>query len=87
MRSFGPGGLIVIKVGVLGAKGRMGSEVCRAVEGAADMELVAAVDQGDALEALTAADAVVDFTYPGVVMDPALVRRARRARRRRHLRL
>jgi 4-hydroxy-tetrahydrodipicolinate reductase len=59
----------VIKVGVLGAKGRMGSEVCRAVEGAADMELVAAVDQGDSLDALTAADAVVDFTHPGVVMD------------------
>jgi 4-hydroxy-tetrahydrodipicolinate reductase len=59
----------VIKVGVLGAKGRMGSEVCRAVEGAADMELVAAVDQGDSLDALTAADAVVDFTHPGAVMD------------------
>lgn len=59
----------MIKVGVLGAKGRMGSEVCRAVEGAADMDLVAAVDQGDDLDALTAADVVVDFTHPGVVMD------------------
>jgi len=34
----------VIRVGVMGAGGRMGSEVCRAVAGAADMELVAAVD-------------------------------------------
>lgn len=59
----------MIKVGVLGARGRMGSEVCRAVQGADDMELVAAVDQGDALDALTAAEVVVDFTHPGVVMD------------------
>jgi len=59
----------VIKVGVLGARGRMGSEVCRAVEGAEDLELVAAVDQGDAREALTAADVVVDFTHPDAVMD------------------
>ncbi|MBW8483649.1 4-hydroxy-tetrahydrodipicolinate reductase [Actinomadura parmotrematis] len=58
-----------MKVAVLGARGRMGAEVCRAVEGADDMELVAAVDQGDALDALTAAEAVVDFTSPGVVMD------------------
>lgn len=59
----------MIKVGVLGARGRMGAEVCRAVEGAGDMELVAGVDQGDALEELTAAEVVVDFTHPGVVMD------------------
>ncbi|MEU8796947.1 4-hydroxy-tetrahydrodipicolinate reductase [Spirillospora sp. NPDC048819] len=59
----------MIKVGVLGARGRMGAEVCRAVQGAGDMELVAAVDQGDALDALTAAEVVVDFTHPGVVMD------------------
>lgn len=59
----------MIKVGVLGARGRMGSEACRAVESADDLELVAAVDQGDPLDALTAAEAVVDFTHPGVVMD------------------
>jgi 4-hydroxy-tetrahydrodipicolinate reductase len=34
------------KVGVVGAGGRMGQEVCRAVSEAADMELVAAVDPG-----------------------------------------
>lgn len=61
--------MIVIKVGVLGARGRMGTEVCRAVEGAADMELVAQVDQGDSLDALKQAEVVVDFTHPGVVMD------------------
>lgn len=59
----------MIKVGVLGAQGRMGAEVCRAVEGADDLELVAAVDQGDERDSLAAAEVVVDFTHPGVVMD------------------
>ncbi|OLT34690.1 4-hydroxy-tetrahydrodipicolinate reductase [Actinomadura sp. CNU-125] len=59
----------MIKVGVLGAQGRMGSEVCRAVQGADDMELVATVDVGDALDSLAAAEVVVDFTRPDVVMD------------------
>lgn len=59
------------RVGVLGAAGRMGSEVCRAVEGADDLELAARVDQDDELDALTSAGAevVVDFTRPDVVMD------------------
>ncbi|QFG25572.1 4-hydroxy-tetrahydrodipicolinate reductase [Actinomadura sp. WMMB 499] len=59
----------MIKVGVLGAQGRMGSEVCRAVQGADDMELVATVDVGDALDPLAAAEVVVDFTRPDAVMD------------------
>ena len=59
----------MIKVGVLGAKGRMGSEVCRTVKAAADLELAAAVDEGDDLSALTGSDVVVDFTHPGAVMD------------------
>jgi 4-hydroxy-tetrahydrodipicolinate reductase len=59
----------MIKVGVLGAKGRMGSEVCRAVEEAGDMELAAAVDAGDARGPLTGCDVIVDFTHPNAVMD------------------
>ncbi|MQW76563.1 4-hydroxy-tetrahydrodipicolinate reductase [Nocardioides sp. dk4132] len=61
----------MLKVGVLGARGKVGSEVCRAVEAAADLELVAAVDAGDPLETLVSAgaEAVVDFTHPDVVMD------------------
>ena len=59
----------MIKVAVLGAKGRMGSQVCGTVKAAADLELVAGVDVGDAREELTAADVVVDFTHPGAVMD------------------
>jgi 4-hydroxy-tetrahydrodipicolinate reductase len=64
-------GAMTIKVAVLGAKGRMGSQTCQAVEAASDCELVAVLDQGDALDELTAARAevVVDFTRPEVVMD------------------
>ncbi|XVV02117.1 4-hydroxy-tetrahydrodipicolinate reductase [Actinosynnema sp. CA-248983] len=60
-----------IRVGVLGAHGRMGSEVCRAVEAADGMEVVARVDAGDSLPGLVDAgvDVVVDFTNPDVVMD------------------
>jgi 4-hydroxy-tetrahydrodipicolinate reductase len=59
----------MIKVGVLGAKGRMGTEVCRAVGAATDMELTAAVDVGDSRAQLASVDVVVDFTQPDVVMD------------------
>ena len=60
----------MIKVGVLGARGRMGSEVVKAVTDAADCELAAALDQGDSLDALvtSGAQVVVDFTTPDVVM-------------------
>lgn len=59
-----------VRVAVFGALGRMGAEVCRAVEGAAGMELVAAVDVGyDQAELLAAKpDVVVDFTHPDAVM-------------------
>src|SRR6185503_2471299 len=59
------------RVGVLGARGRMGTEVCRAVDAAPDMELVAMVDQGDWLfnVADAGAEVVVDFTTPESVMD------------------
>jgi 4-hydroxy-tetrahydrodipicolinate reductase len=61
----------VIRVGVLGARGKVGSEVCRAVEAADDLELVAQVDVDDELDNLVTAgaEAVVDFTHPDVVMD------------------
>lgn len=58
----------MIKVGVLGARGRVGVEVCKAVHAADDMELVAAVDKDDPIDALTKAEVVVDFTHPDVVM-------------------
>lgn len=59
----------MIKVGVFGARGRMGSEVCRAVEGAEDMELVAGVDAGEDRSPLEDAEVIVDFTRPDTVMD------------------
>ncbi len=60
----------MIKVGVLGARGRMGAEVVKAVTDAADLELVAELDLGDSLETLKSAGAqvVVDFTTPDSVM-------------------
>ena len=59
----------MIKVGVLGAKGRMGTQICAAVAGEQDMTLAAGVDVGDDREALSGCDVVVDFTHPGAVMD------------------
>lgn len=62
--------MTVTKVGVLGARGKVGSAICEAVSAAEDLELVAEVDQGDPLSALVDAGAeiVVDFTHPDVVM-------------------
>ncbi|WP_194814447.1 4-hydroxy-tetrahydrodipicolinate reductase [Nocardia sp. XZ_19_385] len=61
---------MTIRVGVLGARGKVGQAICAAVAEAADLELSAAVDKGDALEAFTESktQVVVDFTHPDVVM-------------------
>jgi 4-hydroxy-tetrahydrodipicolinate reductase len=61
----------MINVAVLGARGRMGSEVVKAVEATDGLALVAALDIGDSLEQLkgSAAHVVVDFTTPDSVMD------------------
>ena len=60
-----------MKVGVLGARGKVGEQVCRAVDSADDMTLVASVDADDSIDELVTAGAevVVDFTHPDVVMD------------------
>jgi 4-hydroxy-tetrahydrodipicolinate reductase len=60
-----------IRVGVLGARGRMGQQLCKAVDAAPDLELVAMVDAGDWLFSVADADSqvLVDFTHPDVVMD------------------
>jgi len=59
----------MIKVGVLGSRGRMGQTVCEAVQAADDLELAATVDVGDGRDPLTGCDAVVDFTQPAAVME------------------
>jgi 4-hydroxy-tetrahydrodipicolinate reductase len=58
-----------IKVGVLGAKGRMGATVCEAITASSDCELVAALDLNDDLSGLvtSGAEVVVDFTTPNSV--------------------
>ncbi|GAA1195744.1 4-hydroxy-tetrahydrodipicolinate reductase [Streptomyces hebeiensis] len=59
-----------LRVAVLGARGRIGSEAVRAVEAADDLELVAALGRGDKLETLVEAGAevVVELTTPASVM-------------------
>jgi 4-hydroxy-tetrahydrodipicolinate reductase len=59
----------MIKVGVLGAGGRMGRTACETIEQAPDTELAAQVGRGGSLEPLLGCDVVVDFTHVGVVMD------------------
>jgi 4-hydroxy-tetrahydrodipicolinate reductase len=60
-----------LRVGVVGALGRVGAEVCAAVEVSGDLELVARIDAGDELSTLldARAEVIVDFTHPDVVMD------------------
>jgi len=61
----------VLRVGVIGARGRMGTQVCQAVDTAEDLDLVATVGDADWLFSLADAGSqvVVDFTHPDVVMD------------------
>jgi len=58
------------RVAVLGAGGRMGSEACRAVDAADDLELVARIGSTDPLSTLTDAgiEVAVDLTRPDAVM-------------------
>ena len=64
----------MIKVSVVGAKGRMGSHVVDAVNNAADTELALALDAGDDLTQITPGntDVVVEFTVPSVSLDNVL---------------
>ena len=64
----------MIKVSVVGAKGRMGSHVVDAVNGAADTELALALDAGDDLSGITPenTDVVVEFTVPSVSLNNVL---------------
>ncbi len=62
---------MAVRVGVIGAYGRMGAQACRAVEAADDLELVARVGAQDPLESLVEAGAevAVEFTRPDAVLD------------------
>jgi len=59
----------MLRVAVLGARGRMGATTCAAIEAADDLELVAAVDLDDDRQPVAGSDVAVDFTRPDVVMD------------------
>ena len=60
-----------MRVGVLGAKGKVGATMVQAVEAADDLTFTAGVDAGDALSlfADSQTEVVIDFTHPDVVMD------------------
>jgi 4-hydroxy-tetrahydrodipicolinate reductase len=61
-----------IRVAVLGAAGRMGSQTCQAVEAADGLELVARVTHGDDVATAVrdaGADVAVDFTVPDATED------------------
>jgi 4-hydroxy-tetrahydrodipicolinate reductase len=60
-----------MRVGVLGAKGKVGATMVQAVEAAEDLTFSVGVDAGDPLSlfADNQTEVVIDFTHPGVVMD------------------
>jgi len=64
---------VTTRVGVIGASGRVGAEVCRAVEADDDLELVAGIGSGESLDALVdaGAEVAVEFTTPASVKDNA----------------
>jgi 4-hydroxy-tetrahydrodipicolinate reductase len=61
----------MINVAVFGAAGRMGRQVCDAVDKSEGMQVVARIDADDDPKTAVAqgATVVVDFTHPGVVLD------------------
>lgn len=68
----------MIKVAVCGANGRMGQEVCNAVEADSSMKLTAKIDiKGDVYKSIEEAkkyaefDVVVDFTQPASIYENA----------------
>lgn len=59
------------QVGVVGAHGKVGQQICQGVRDADRMQLVAQIDQADPISELVSsgAEIIVDFTHPDVVMD------------------
>ena len=60
-----------MRVGVLGAKGKVGTTMVEAVEAADDLTFTVGIDADDPLDRLveTQTEVVIDFTHPDVVMD------------------
>lgn len=61
----------MIRVGVIGAYGRMGASTCAAIDGDAELELAEKVGHNDRLEKLveSGVEVAVDFTTPAAVID------------------
>jgi 4-hydroxy-tetrahydrodipicolinate reductase len=57
---------------VIGARGRMGRQVCDAVEAAGDLELGPRIDLDDDVAAVADADVAVVFSVPDVALDHVL---------------
>ena len=58
--------MTTIRVAVIGAEGRMGRQVCAAVEAAEDLDLVTRIDVGDDLDTVSRAQVAVVFSVPDV---------------------
>jgi 4-hydroxy-tetrahydrodipicolinate reductase len=52
-----------LRVAMHGARGRMGQAIARAIGESSDLVLTVAIDQGDDLAAIAAADVVIDFSH------------------------
>jgi 4-hydroxy-tetrahydrodipicolinate reductase len=61
-----------LTVAVIGAGGRMGRQVCAAVESADGLTLGPGIDLGDDVAAVAEADVAVVFSVPGVVLEHTL---------------
>lgn len=57
------------RVAVIGAQGRMGQQVCAAVEAAGDLELGPRLDVGHDIEQVAGADVAVVFSVPDAALD------------------
>ncbi|ANI39434.1 4-hydroxy-tetrahydrodipicolinate reductase [Mycolicibacterium vaccae] len=60
-----------MRVGVLGARGKVGATMVAGVEAADDLTFTTGVDAGDPLSAFvdSGTEVVIDFTHPSAVMD------------------
>jgi 4-hydroxy-tetrahydrodipicolinate reductase len=54
------------QVAVVGATGRLGSQVCQVIEGLQAFDVIARLNSSSDLQEMLGADAVVDVTHPGV---------------------
>jgi 4-hydroxy-tetrahydrodipicolinate reductase len=63
---------VTTRVAVIGARGRMGRQVCGAVRAADDLELGPEIDLGDDVDAVADADVAVVFSVPDVAPDHVL---------------